>query len=130
MLVAKVKASSSSSPFSSVSFSSDSKSIVTAGKNHLKFWSVVPSPRTRLNKGTVSLAKHSKAVNLGLQKGSSFVCVTSAIRIDSSITTCEQAGDFFPIYSLTDAGGAIFHQSRILFVNMSKKKKVLFVQKV
>lgn len=108
MLVSKLKASSSSSAVSSVSFSSDAKFIVTSGKNHLKFWDVVSSRRTRLNKGTVSLTKHRKAVNLGLQKGSSFVSVTSAIRIDSNITICDRAGDLSPIYALTDSGGPIF----------------------
>lgn len=108
MLVAKLKASSSSSAVASVSFSADAKFIVTSGKNHLKFWAVVSSLKTHLNKGAVALAKHRKNVNLGLQKGSSFVSVTSAIRIDSNIRICDQAGDFSPIYALTDAGGPIF----------------------
>ncbi|XP_060673982.1 uncharacterized protein LOC107430725 isoform X3 [Ziziphus jujuba] len=113
MLVAKLRASSSSSAVASVSFSSDAKFIVTAGKNHLKFWTVGSSPKTRLNKGAASLAKNGKDVNIGLHKGSSFVSVISAIRTDSSISNSDQAGDLFPVYALTDAGILCLVNSRL-----------------
>lgn len=116
MLVAKLRASSSSSAVASVSFSSDAKFIVTAGKNHLKFWTVGSSPKTRLNKGAASLAKNGKDVNIGLHKGSSFVSVISAIRTDSSISNSDQAGDLFPVYALTDAGRALHCQSKLLIL--------------
>ncbi|XP_024459033.2 uncharacterized protein LOC7487296 isoform X3 [Populus trichocarpa] len=104
ILVTKLKASSSCSAVTSVSFSSDAKFIVTAGKKHLKFWTVGSSPGTRLSNGTGSLAMHGKPVNLGPQKGSSFISVTSAIGMNNSPDTPEQAGDLFPIYVLTDEG--------------------------
>lgn len=104
ILVTKLKASSSCSAVTSVSFSSDAKFIVTAGKKHLKFWTVGSSPGTRLSNGTGSLAMHGKPVNLGPQKGSSFISVTSAIRMNNSPATAEQVGDLFPIYVLTDEG--------------------------
>ncbi|XP_011019159.1 PREDICTED: mitogen-activated protein kinase-binding protein 1 isoform X1 [Populus euphratica] len=104
ILVTKLKASSSCSAVTSVSFSSDAKFIVTAGKKHLKFWTVGSSPGTRLSNGTGSLAMHGKPVNLGPQKGSSFISVTSAIGMNNSPVTAEQVGDLFPIYVLTDEG--------------------------
>ncbi|XVF08242.1 hypothetical protein REPUB_Repub06bG0209700 [Reevesia pubescens] len=104
MLVTKLKASSSCSAVTSVTFSSDAKYIVTAGKKHLKFWAVGASPRTRTNKGTVSLTIHAKPINLGPQKGSSFISVTSAIWTDDSVVNCDQVDELFPIYALTDAG--------------------------
>ncbi|KAK2657454.1 hypothetical protein Ddye_010506 [Dipteronia dyeriana] len=103
-LVTKLKASSTCSDFKYVSFSSDSKFIVTAGKKHLKFWTIGSSPRTRLNKRTESLTLHAKPVNLGLQKGSSFISVVSAICTDDSVVNHELSGKHFPIYALTDAG--------------------------
>ncbi|CAK7333525.1 unnamed protein product [Dovyalis caffra] len=104
ILVTKLKASSSCSAVTSVSFSSDAKFIVTAGKKHLKFWTVGSSPGTRLSNGTGSLELHGKPVNLGPQKGSSFISVTSAIWMTNSPSTPEQVGDLFPIYVLTDEG--------------------------
>ncbi|XP_021290055.1 mitogen-activated protein kinase-binding protein 1 [Herrania umbratica] len=104
ILVTKLKASSSCSAVTSVTFSSDSKYIVTAGKKHLKFWAVGASPRTRMNKGTISLSIHAKPINLGPQKGSSFVSVTSAIWTEGSVVNCDQVDELFPIYALTDAG--------------------------
>lgn len=111
MLVTKLKASSSCSAVSSVNFSSDAKFIVTAGKKHLKFWTVRSSPGNRLNAGTVSLAMHGKLVDLGPQKGSSFVSVTSHKWSGGSFVNGEQAGDFFPIYALTDTGWIYFRLS-------------------
>lgn len=107
ILVTKLKASSSCSAVTSVTFSSDSKYIVTAGKKHLKFWAVGASPRTRMYKGTISLSIHAKPISLGPQKGSSFVSVSSAIRTEStdgSVVNCNEADDLFSIYALTDAG--------------------------
>ncbi|KAJ4823364.1 hypothetical protein Tsubulata_027311 [Turnera subulata] len=104
MLVTKIKASSSSSVVTSVCFSSDAKFIVTAGKKHLKFWAVGSSPKTRLNPGAGSLGIHGKPVNLGPQKGSSFVSVTSAIWSSCGSANAEKIGDMLPIYALTDGG--------------------------
>ncbi|XP_041026151.1 mitogen-activated protein kinase-binding protein 1 [Juglans microcarpa x Juglans regia] len=103
-LVTKLKANSSCSAVSSVNFSRDAKFIVTAGKKHLKFWKVGSSPRTRLNAGTGSLAIHGKPVDLGPQKGSSFVSVTSRFWSGGSFVNGEQASDLFPIYALTGTG--------------------------
>ncbi|EXC24805.1 Mitogen-activated protein kinase-binding protein 1 [Morus notabilis] len=103
MLVTKLKASASCSAISSVSFSLDAKFVITAGKKHLMFWTFRSSPKTRISKGNVSMTMHGKAVNLGLQKGRSFISVTSSLRTDKT-TMCGQAGEFFPLYALTDAG--------------------------
>ncbi|XVE76508.1 hypothetical protein DITRI_Ditri12bG0179300 [Diplodiscus trichospermus] len=104
ILVTKLKASSSCSAVTAVAFSSDAKYIVTAGKKHLKFWAVGASPRTRMNKGTMSLSIHARPINLGTQKGSSFISVMSAIRTDGRVVNCDQVDELFPIYALTDAG--------------------------
>ncbi|KAF2288558.1 hypothetical protein GH714_008535 [Hevea brasiliensis] len=104
MLVTKIKASSSCSAVTSVSFSADAKFVITAGKKHLKIWTIGSSPGTRLNKGTLSLTMHGKPVNLGPQKGSSFTSVTSAILTSSCVVNNKQVGDPFGVYALTDEG--------------------------
>ncbi|KAK0585024.1 hypothetical protein LWI29_022366 [Acer saccharum] len=125
-LVTKLKASSTCSDFTYVSFSSDSKFIVTAGKKHLKFWTIGSSPRTRLNKRTESLTLHAKPVNLGLQKGSSFVSVVSAICTDDSVVNHEHSGKHFPIYALTDAGFALSASDKFIACACSKGAVKLF----
>ena len=107
MLLTKLKASSSCSAIASVSFSSDGKFVVTAGKKHLKFWAIGSSAKTCLNKGSVSLAIHGKAVNLGPQKESSYISIASTLRTNR-IVTCGRAEELFPIYTLTDAGWGHF----------------------
>ncbi|XP_059667920.1 uncharacterized protein LOC132313247 isoform X2 [Cornus florida] len=113
MLVAKVKACSSCSPVASVSFSSDSKLIVTAGKKHLKVWTFGSSTRHPTNARARSLTMQGKSINLGHQKGYSFVAVTSSILSDSHLDYCDQTGDFLPIYALTDAGLLCVLHSRL-----------------
>ncbi|KAJ1437346.1 WD40/YVTN repeat-like-containing domain superfamily [Sesbania bispinosa] len=106
-LVTKLQATSSCSTVSSVSFSSDAKFIVTAGKNHLKFWTLGSSRRTQQNGGmsrTTSLAIHEKLTNLSIHKESSFTAISSSMWSSSSYDNCKQAGDCFPIYTLTDSG--------------------------
>ncbi|WCJ28424.1 Mitogen-activated protein kinase-binding protein 1 [Euphorbia peplus] len=102
MLITKLKASSSCSSVTSVSFSADAKYLITAGKKHLKCWTVGSSPGIRLRKGTSSLRMHGKPVNLGPQKGSSFISVTSTLT--NSSADSKQVGDQFPIYALTNEG--------------------------
>ncbi|XP_022151493.1 mitogen-activated protein kinase-binding protein 1 isoform X2 [Momordica charantia] len=97
VLLTKLKASSSCTAISSVTFSSDSKSLLTAGKRHLKFWTIT-SPRTQINLGTGSLSLHGKPVNLGPHQGSSFISITSALLADGS------SGEAFPMYALTESG--------------------------
>lgn len=106
----KLQATSSCSTVSSVSFSSDAKFIVTAGKKHLKFWILGSSRRTQQNGGTrrssrmTSLSIHEKLANLSIHKKSSFTSIASSVWSSSSNDNCKQAGDFFPIYALTDSG--------------------------
>ncbi|KAG5142868.1 hypothetical protein JHK82_018563 [Glycine max] len=105
-LITKLQATSSCSTISSVSFSSDAKFFVTAGKKHLKFWILGSSRKTQLNGGisrTTSLAIHEKPANLSILKGSSFTSITSMWGC-SGHDNCKQAGDCFPIYTLTDSG--------------------------
>ncbi|CAI0424370.1 unnamed protein product, partial [Linum tenue] len=101
VLVAKLKASSSA--ISSVSFSANGKFIVTAGKKHLKFWTVGLTPKKSTRLSTVSVAGaapmiQGKPVNLGPHKGSSFVCVTSSANPEPIGST------MFSIYALTVEG--------------------------
>ncbi|KAF8397340.1 hypothetical protein HHK36_016253 [Tetracentron sinense] len=103
-LVTKLKASTSCSAISSVSFSSDANFFVTAGKKHLKFWTVGSSTRPRSNIGAGSLAIYGKSANLGVQKGSSFISVTSPIWTANNLVGADQAVEGYPIYALTDAG--------------------------
>lgn len=125
-LITKIQATSSWSAVSSVSFSSDAKLIVTAGKKHLKFWTLGSSRRTQQNGGKsrtvriTSLAIHEKLVNLSIHKESSLTSIAS-VWSSSSNDSCKQAGDFFPIYTLTDSGLVQFRASLILkffFVNI------------
>ncbi|PIA54412.1 hypothetical protein AQUCO_00900752v1, partial [Aquilegia coerulea] len=102
-LVTKVKSSSSCSVISSVIFSSDANFFVTAGKKHMKFWTVGPSLRLLSNVGAGLPAMDGKSANLGCQKGSSFISVTSA-SWTVPIPGRDQAAEFYPIYALTDAG--------------------------
>ncbi|TKY65891.1 Mitogen-activated protein kinase-binding protein 1 [Spatholobus suberectus] len=105
-LVTKLQATSSCSTISSVSFSSDAHFFVTAGKKHLKFWVLGSSRKTQLNGGmsrTTSVAIHEKPANLSIHKGSSFTSITSVWGC-SGYDDCKQAGDCFPIYTLTDSG--------------------------
>ncbi|XP_044510723.1 mitogen-activated protein kinase-binding protein 1 isoform X4 [Mangifera indica] len=104
VLVTKLKANSSCSAITSVTFSSDAKFIVTAGKKHLKFWTIGSSSRTRLNKGIELLTIHAKPVNLCLSKGSSFVSVTSPSRTKDNVANHKQATEMITIYALTDEG--------------------------
>lgn len=118
-LITKLQATSSCSTISSVSFSSDAKFFVTAGKKHLKFWILGSSRKTQLNGGisrTTSLAIHEKPANLSILKGSSFTSITSMWGC-SGHDNCKQAGDCFPIYTLTDSGLMQFRESlRLIFV--------------
>ncbi|KAK7256868.1 hypothetical protein RIF29_30412 [Crotalaria pallida] len=127
-LVTKLQATSSCSTVSSVSFSSDAKFIVTAGKKHLKFWVLGSSGRTQINgemRRSATQALHEKPANLAIHKGSSFISVASSAWISSSYDNCEQAGDCFPIYALTDSGNL-----SLIHSGLSVKKSVtLKVQK-
>ncbi|XP_019450724.1 PREDICTED: mitogen-activated protein kinase-binding protein 1 [Lupinus angustifolius] len=127
-LVTKLQVTSSCSAISSVSFSSDAKFIVTAGKKHLKFWGLGSSGRTQLNgemRRSATLAIHEKHANLAIHKGSSFISVVSSVWSNSSYDNCKQAGDCFPIHALTDSGNLYLIHS-----GLSVKKSVaLKVQK-
>lgn len=119
MLLTKLKASSSCTAISSVTFSSDSKSLLTAGKRHLKFWTIT-SPRTQINLGTGSLSLHGKPVNLGPHQGSSFISITSALLADGS------SGEAFPMYALTESGWFCFHHIYILELKFLSLVSFLF----
>lgn len=108
VLVTKVKACSSCSSVESVVFSPDAKFILTAGKKHLKLWKVGLSIKTRANVRVKSLAMHGKPINVGFQKGYSFIAVTSPVLIKSGLVSGDQAGDILPIYALTDTGALTF----------------------
>lgn len=96
-LITKLKASAPCFEATAAIFSSDKKSIITSGKKHLRFWTVGTSPRTRLNKGVLTVAMQGKPIDLCPQKGRSFISVTSASR-------SEQGSELSSIYAMTDAG--------------------------
>ncbi|XP_024627066.1 WD repeat-containing protein 62 isoform X3 [Medicago truncatula] len=109
-LITKFQATSSGSTVSSVGFSSDAKFIVTAGKKHLKFWTLESSRKTQQNGGmrrtarSASLAIHEKLANLSIEKDCSFTSIASSVWTNSSDDNRKQAGGLFPIYALTDSG--------------------------
>ncbi|XP_042045861.1 mitogen-activated protein kinase-binding protein 1 isoform X1 [Salvia splendens] len=101
VLAARVKSSSVSSPIASIEFSTDSKFIVAAEKNQLKFWRVRWSPVSRMATRSVSLTLLRK-VDLG-PKELSFVAVTSH-RCKSSSANYIQAAEQIPFYAVTNKG--------------------------
>ncbi|KAL5058108.1 hypothetical protein RYX36_029712 [Vicia faba] len=109
-MITKHQATSSFNIVSSVSFSSDAKFIITAGKKHFKFWTLESSRKTQQNGGmrktvnTTSLAIHEKIFNLSIQKECSFTSVVSSVWTNSSDDNRKQAGRLFSIYTLTDSG--------------------------
>lgn len=113
VLVTKLKACPSCSSVESVSFTSDARFIVTAGKKHLKFWTVGSSARPRANTGAKSLAMQGKPINLGHPKGCSIIDVTSPILTNNIIVNHGQAVENFPIYALTNAGVLSLLNSRL-----------------
>ncbi|KAI5429628.1 uncharacterized protein LOC127127506 isoform X3 [Lathyrus oleraceus] len=130
-LITKLQATSSSSTVSSVSFSSDAKFIITAGRKHLKFWTLESSRKTQQNGGmrktvkTASLTIHEKISNLPIQKECSFTSVASSVWTNSSDGNRKQAGRLFSIYTLTDSG-ILYHIHSGLSV---KNSVILKVQK-
>ncbi|XP_058099563.1 uncharacterized protein LOC131243942 isoform X2 [Magnolia sinica] len=102
-LVTKLKASTSCSAISSVCFSSDGSSFVTAGKKHLKLWTLGLSTKPRSHAGAGLVTINGKPANIGNQKGSSFTSVTSAAWMPGSVGS-NRAVDLYPIYALTDSG--------------------------
>lgn len=126
VLVTKVKACSSCSSVESVVFSSDAKFILTAGKKHLKLWKVGLSIKTRANVRVKSLAMHGKPINVGFQKGYSFIAVTSPVLIKSGLVSGDQAGDILPIYALTDTGVLCLLDSGLSIRNSVDLKHLLF----
>lgn len=101
VLAAKVKSSSVSSPIASIEFSIDSKFIVAAEKNQLKFWRCRWSPVSHMSTRTVSLTLLRK-VDLG-PKEVSFVAITSP-SLKSSSANNLQAAEQIPFYAVTNKG--------------------------
>ncbi|RZC79378.1 hypothetical protein C5167_003825 [Papaver somniferum] len=102
-MVTKIKSSSSCTGISCVSFSSDARVFVTAGKKHLKFWTLGSSTRPRSNVTSLPTLD-GKSATLGCQKGSSFVSVVSATSSSANLVGGSRAVKLYPIYALTDAG--------------------------
>lgn len=103
ILAAKVKASSVSSPITSVDFSPDKKIIVTAGKNQLKFWNVRWSYGSHTSNRSVSVTMQRK-VDLGHHKESSFLVVTSPRWKSTSSVKHIKAVEQIPFYAVTKEG--------------------------
>ncbi|CAA3027960.1 mitogen-activated kinase-binding 1 [Olea europaea subsp. europaea] len=103
ILMTKIKASSQYPAFASVSFSLDTKFIVTAGKKHLRFWKVGSPPNSRASTRSTSVAMQGKPINLGHCEGFSFVAVTAPSWTKKSSVNHIHAAES-PIYALTDTG--------------------------
>ncbi|KAL4572352.1 hypothetical protein LXL04_019125 [Taraxacum kok-saghyz] len=106
-LVKKMKACSSFCAVSSVTFSADANFILTAGKRHLKIWTVgLPTKsqaKTKTKTKTISLTMHGKAVNLGQLKGCTFVAVTSPFKTNGNVADGKGSEPVI-VYALTDSG--------------------------
>ncbi|KAK1434639.1 hypothetical protein QVD17_00388 [Tagetes erecta] len=89
-LVKKLKTCSPFSDVASVSFSADAKFILTAGKKHIKIWTVGLPTKSRAKTEPVSLTMHGKHVNLGNHKGCTFTDIVSP-----------KGGDIVLVYALT-----------------------------
>ncbi|KAK9070797.1 hypothetical protein SSX86_011199 [Deinandra increscens subsp. villosa] len=101
-LVKKLKTCSPFSDVASVSFSADAKFILTAGKKHIKLWSVGLPIKSRAKTETVSLTMHGKHVNLGHHKGCTFTDIASPFKIKGNVDG--KGGDFVLVYALTSSG--------------------------
>ncbi|KAF6153474.1 hypothetical protein GIB67_027341 [Kingdonia uniflora] len=102
-LFTKLKSSSFCSAISSVCFSSDANFFITAGKKHLKFWTVGLFRKALSTIVATGLpTMEGKSASLGCQKGSSLISVVSGSA--ASHVGSEGVGAFYPIYALTDTG--------------------------
>ncbi|XP_059305429.1 uncharacterized protein LOC132057014 [Lycium ferocissimum] len=115
-LITKCKGFSPSSAVASVSFSSDGRFFITAGKKHLKFWKLGLSTRSRMIARTASGAT-GKQVNLGHYKGCSFIAVASPMWTESSLQDHIQAVEASHVYALTEAGVLCLLNSKMTIAN-------------
>ncbi|XP_009624315.1 uncharacterized protein [Nicotiana tomentosiformis] len=102
-LITKCKGFTPSSAVESVSFSSDGRLFITAGKKHLKFWKLGLPTRSHRKARTASGAI-GKQANLGHHKGCSFIAVASSTWGESSLLDHIRTGEASHVYALTDAG--------------------------
>ncbi|XP_047307448.1 WD repeat-containing protein 62 isoform X2 [Impatiens glandulifera] len=103
ILVSKLKACSSGSSVKSVFFS-DSGFIVTAGRKHLKLWTIRASRSIGANSRATTTRMHGKSINLHGQKECSFVAALSPILASKRFMRTYKDGEGFPFYALTDSG--------------------------
>ncbi|GLJ41959.1 hypothetical protein SUGI_0868700 [Cryptomeria japonica] len=104
-LVSKIRATTAVSPITAVHFSSDGNFFLTAGAKHLKHWIVGVHTGRRVTAGLGTLATDCRPVNLGSQKESSFISVSSASYLKYMSVTADQCVEMLqPIYALTTAG--------------------------
>ncbi|KAK9158989.1 hypothetical protein Scep_005563 [Stephania cephalantha] len=118
-LVTKFKSTSSCSAISCVSFSSDARTFVTAGKKHLKIWTIASSTRSISNTGGGGLIMDGKSANLGSQRGSSFVSVISTT--SSTVVGGRDRANFSSIYALTDTGMSSITVEKSFALSVSKE---------
>ncbi|KAL5983258.1 hypothetical protein ACLOJK_017342 [Asimina triloba] len=102
-LLSKLKESPSCVAISSVCFSSNGRFFMTAGRNHLKLWTLGLSAKSRAHGGGGLVIVDGKPTNLSNQKGSCFVAIAPAAWMPGRVGSNEVA-DSNPIYALTDAG--------------------------
>ncbi|KAL7588937.1 hypothetical protein Lser_V15G39318 [Lactuca serriola] len=103
-LVKKLKACSSFSAVSSVTFSADANFILTAGKRHLKVWTVGLPTKSQPKTKAVSLTMHGKTVDLGHRKGCTFIAIaTSPLKTNGNGADCK-GSEPVVVYALTDSG--------------------------
>lgn len=96
LLVKKLKLCSS---VASVAFSADAKFILTAGKRHIKIFTVGFPTKSRPQKTkAVSLTMHEKTINLAHHKSCTFIGITSPFMING------KSGEVAVVYALTDSG--------------------------
>ncbi|KAL8254904.1 hypothetical protein R6Q59_033125 [Mikania micrantha] len=101
--VKKLKTCSPISDVASVSFSADAKFILTAGKKHIKIWTIGLPTKFRSKTEAVSLTMHGKHVNLGHHKSCMFTDIASPFKINGNVVD-EKGGDCVLVYALTSSG--------------------------
>ncbi|KAI3786838.1 hypothetical protein L1987_40847 [Smallanthus sonchifolius] len=102
-LIKKLKTCSPFSDVASVSFSADAKFILTAGKKHIKIWTVGLPTKSRAKTEAISLKMHGKHVNLGHHKGCTFTDIASPFKINGNVVD-EKGADVVLVYALTCSG--------------------------
>ncbi|KAG9142559.1 hypothetical protein Leryth_011647 [Lithospermum erythrorhizon] len=104
ILLTKAKAFLSCSVASSVCLTLDSKYILTAGKDHLKFWKMAKPTTSGGSSRPIPWVMHGKPISLGKFKGCSFIAIAPSNLTDNTRTFTVHGREPSLFYALTDTG--------------------------